>query len=427
MRSVSVSSAAISVASVLASKSTSAAACAGNASASASQSALPVLVEVTSFHRGLLLREPPRLEILLARPQRVQQTLRLAAVHRLLIPTFRLSGLLLLVFVLLPRGLLLARGILLRLLLLLLAGRRLGRGRCLLLAIRVVFPRRGLLLLSLPRRLVLSGLSGGVSPLPVLGPQEQLEVHLGVDVVRVQRQRRAVLPDGCVRLARPLQGQRELIGGLWLQRGVAVLESALGFGGGGARRLGVDFQEGGGAVEGHAGVVGQTPAGLVVFAKAALRVPLRQQRVPTHDVVVLALDQAARRAGQRLLQPGEEARCLLLPGHQDHPLGGGERQRQQRRDHAGLRRKSGPSPSAAAAQSRTKAGQANQAYLSSYCTERRVSSSPFCILSSSGRKPSTPRSVPDAVSRSPLPRAVSSRKPATSVRVSTVRPSLSFL
>src|SRR4051795_11675700 len=105
MRSVSVSSAAISVASVLAWKSTSAAACAGSASASAraSQSALPVLVEVTSFHRGLLLRKSPRLEILLARPQRVQQTLRLAAVHRLLIPTFRLSGLLLLVFVLLPR------------------------------------------------------------------------------------------------------------------------------------------------------------------------------------------------------------------------------------------------------------------------------------------------------------------------------------
>src|SRR2546427_9329981 len=113
--------------------------------------------------------------------------------------------------------------------------------------------------------------------------------------------------------------------------------------------------------------------------------------------------------------------------HHHDALGRREEQREQERSHAAALRRSGPSPRAAAAQSRAKAGQANQGYLSSYWTERRDSNSPLWILSSSGRNFRTPRSAPPPASSAPLPRAVSSPSPLLSVRVRTVRPSLSFL
>src|SRR5205814_147582 len=127
-----------------------------------------------------------------------------------------------------------------------------------------------------------------------------------------------------------------------------------------------------------------------------------------------------REAGAERVAPGDvRLRLLVEPGE---PAGDDERG-----DHAVLLRQSGPSPSAAAMQRSANAGHANQKYLSSYCTDRRDSMSPFCSLSSSGRSCSTPRSEPLPRRTRPLPREARSRRPATSVRVSTVRPSLSFL
>src|SRR5207302_2239302 len=91
MRSVRVPSRATSLASAVADSSTSPAeipfhpaeASAGSTMRRASRSTLPVLFGITSLpHIRLLLGESPGLQILFAGPQRVQQSLRLAAIHR---------------------------------------------------------------------------------------------------------------------------------------------------------------------------------------------------------------------------------------------------------------------------------------------------------------------------------------------------------
>src|SRR3989442_5890091 len=85
MRSVRVPSRATSLASAVADSSTSPApfqASAGSAMRRASRSALPVLFGITSIpHIRLLLGESPSLQILFVGAQRVQQSLRLAAIH----------------------------------------------------------------------------------------------------------------------------------------------------------------------------------------------------------------------------------------------------------------------------------------------------------------------------------------------------------
>src|SRR2546428_738736 len=148
MRSVRVPSRATSLASAVADSSTSPAASAGSAIRSASRSALPVLLEITSLpHIRLLLGESPSLQILFAGAQRVQQSLRLAAIHGFLVrrlarPRLRLA------LALLLGGRILA---LLRLALLLLASSGILRRRLLPLARRIAFLRLGLLLSALPR------------------------------------------------------------------------------------------------------------------------------------------------------------------------------------------------------------------------------------------------------------------------------------
>src|SRR5438132_13990883 len=91
MRSVRVPSRATSLASAVADSSTSPAeipfhpaeASAGSVMRRVSRSALPVLFGITSLpHIRLLLGESPGLQILFAGAQRVQQSLRLAAIHR---------------------------------------------------------------------------------------------------------------------------------------------------------------------------------------------------------------------------------------------------------------------------------------------------------------------------------------------------------
>src|SRR5256885_293955 len=198
MRSVRVPSRATSLASAVADSSTSPAASAGSAIRSASRSALPVLLEITSLpHIRLLLGESPSLQILFAGAQRVQQSLRLAAIHGFLVrrlarPRLRLA------LALLLGGRILA---LLRLALLLLASSGILRRRLLPLARRIAFLRLGLLLSALPRELVRFRLAGGIRPALVLRAQQQLQVHLGIGVRRVERQGCAVLPDGLVGFA----------------------------------------------------------------------------------------------------------------------------------------------------------------------------------------------------------------------------------
>src|SRR5437764_578707 len=86
-----------------------------------------------------------------------------------------------------------------------------------------------------------------------------------------------------------------------------------------------------------------------------------------------------------------------------------------------------PSPSIAAAHSRKKAGQANWADRSAYCTERRDSSSPFWSFSTSGTSCRIPRSPPDPSSSLPPAAVAMSWSMDASARVSTVRPWESFL
>src|ERR1700737_1710140 len=123
-RSCSVPSSAPSAAAVVADSSTSAAAIAGADIRSARQSALPVLLGITSLpHVGLLLGESPGLQILLARAQGVEQPLGLAAIQGLLAAGFG-GGFLRLLLGILPLLLhCMALGIVLLLLVRLLAGR----------------------------------------------------------------------------------------------------------------------------------------------------------------------------------------------------------------------------------------------------------------------------------------------------------------
>src|SRR6266850_2353011 len=427
-RSNSVPSSATSVASVVADNSTSAAATAEAANKSARQSALPVLLGITSLpHLGLLLGESPGLQILLARAQGVEQPLCLGPIQGFLAARFGGGRLRLLLQVLLLLLRCMALGIVLLLRVRLLAGRCFLRSRLLLLPRSIALLRLGLLLGALLPRLVLARLSHRVLAGLPLRAQQQFQVHLRVHVVGVQREGGAVLADGLVRLAHRLGRQRQLVGRFRLQPRASRLQGPLRLARGVGRLRRIELQQRCCPVERDARIVGQAHARLVVLPQGAFRVVLRQQRIAQGDVAVVALAQPARDTAERLSQPCQEAGRFHLLRHDHHPVGRSEQEREHGPGHAGLRRNSGPSPSAAAAQSSTNAGQANQTYLSSYWTDSRDSNSPFCIFSSSGRNWRTPRSAPWPCSRRPLPRAVSSRRPATSVRVSTVRPCLSFL
>src|SRR5882724_4883986 len=88
-RSRSTPSRATSAASTVADSSTSAAAIAGADIRTARQSALPVLLGITSLpHLGLLLGESPGLQVLLARAQGVEQPLGFGPVQGLLAARF---------------------------------------------------------------------------------------------------------------------------------------------------------------------------------------------------------------------------------------------------------------------------------------------------------------------------------------------------
>src|SRR6202521_184154 len=205
----------------------------------------PVLLRSAAAEILGALPEPPDLEILLARAQRVQQTLRLGAIQRLgaaaqgirarllarvaglgplrlfwlllfalsaarLLPVF-----LLLLRLLLPR-IVLAVVLLLRLALrLLLALLRLARRRLLVLLRRVALRLGALLGISLLLLLLLLVLRARTRLLllALLGAQEELEVHLGVLVVGVERESPAVRGDGLVRLARRLERERDIVRG----------------------------------------------------------------------------------------------------------------------------------------------------------------------------------------------------------------------
>src|SRR3954470_1881222 len=154
MRSVRVPSSGTSAASTVADSSTSPTASAGRAKSSARQSALPVLLRIASLpHVGLLLRKAPGHQVLLARPQRVEQPLRLAAVDRLVVGSPLRPLLLRVAGRLLRRGLTLRLRLLLRVALLLLRRSRILWP--LLLLRRIALLRIGLLLAALLPRLVL--------------------------------------------------------------------------------------------------------------------------------------------------------------------------------------------------------------------------------------------------------------------------------
>src|SRR5207248_6550515 len=129
------------------------------------------LLGITSFPRFcLLLREPPDLEVLFARPQGVEQPLRFAAVHRLVLGCPVRAGLRLrlrlgLLFALLLRRVVLP---LLRVVLLLsFAWVLRARLVALLWSFALLWLR--LRLIALPRRLVGSGLAGRILPPFLLG------------------------------------------------------------------------------------------------------------------------------------------------------------------------------------------------------------------------------------------------------------------
>src|SRR5438874_691798 len=433
MRSVRVPSRATSLASAVADSSTSPAetpfhpaeASAGSAMRRASRSALPVLFGITSLpHIRLLLGESPGLQILFAGAQRVQQSLRLAAIHGFF-GRRRARSRLRLVLALLRGGRIL---LLLWLALLLLSGGALLRRRRLLpFAGLIALLRLGLLLSALPRELVGLGLAGGIRPALILRAQKQLQVHLGVDIRRIERQGSAVLPDGLVRVPERLAREREIVRGLRFQGRIPVLKRPGGLAGGFRRLRWIELEQHAGAVEGYLGIVRHPRSGAIVLAQGGLRIISGCESVAARHVVILPPVQPLDGAADRSAHPREDARRPRRLRHHHDALGRGEEQREQERSHATALRRSGPSPRAAAAQSRANAGQANQGYLSSYWTERRDSNSPLWIFSSSGRNFRTPRSAPPPASKAPFPWAVNSRSPAMSVRVRTVRPSLSFL
>src|SRR6266478_4882960 len=133
-RSSSVPSSATSAASVVADSSTSAAAIAGADIRSARQSALPVLLGITSLPQlGLLLGESPGLQNLLARAHGVDQPLGVGPIHGLVAAGSGAGCLRLLLWILLLLLRFMALGIVLLLRVRLLAGCLLLWSRLLLL------------------------------------------------------------------------------------------------------------------------------------------------------------------------------------------------------------------------------------------------------------------------------------------------------
>src|SRR6267142_2104680 len=330
-----VPSSATSSASARADTCTSSAASAAEATSTAA-SALPILLDIRPPLLGLLLPEPPDLKVLLARPQRVEQPLRLAPIHRtvsrrlqfFLLARLVRSGLLLrltrllllssLLLLSVLRAFLVLPGLVLLLLLFL---------RTLLLLL-VVLPRLRLLLLlfRLAARM-------GLLLLPLLPAEQQLEVHLGVAILRVELQRPRIRGDRLVGPAGLLQRVAEVVRGDGLERPVAFRQPPVRLLYGLRRELGVPrSQQGGGPVVRHR----------------------RGARVPFRDVRLGLLHQPAQRAAGAVEQ--RRSRSGARAGLERHRRLGDQRGEEER-DHAALRR-SRPSPRAAAAQSSANAGQA---------------------------------------------------------------------
>src|SRR5713226_8168810 len=324
----SVPSSATSPASARADTCTSSAASAAEATSKAA-SALPILLDIRPPLLGLLLPEPPDLEILLSRPQRVEEPLGLAPIHRTV--SRRLQ------FFLLAR---LARlGLLLRLTLL-------------LLLLLVVLP--GLLLILLLFR---SAARLRLLLLALLLAEQQLEVHLGVAILRVELQRARIRGDRLVGPAGLLQRVAEIVGGDGLERRVAFRQPAVRLLHGLRRELGVPrAEQGGGPVvrerRGPRPVLGYD--GLLVRLQGALDVACHGARVPLRDVRLGLLHQPAQRAAGPVEQRRPRSGARVGLEHRRRP---GDQRGEEERDHAALRRNR-PSPRAAAAQSSANAGQA---------------------------------------------------------------------
>src|SRR6266849_2439004 len=350
----SVPSSATSPASARADTCTSSAASAAEATSKAA-SALPILLDIRPPLLGLLLPEPPDLEILLSRPQRVEEPLGLAPIHRTV--SRRLQ------FFLLAR---LARlGLLLRLTLLLL----LLSGLLLLSVLLAFLVLPGLLLLALllllvvlPGLLLLLLLFRSAARLrllllALLLAEQQLEVHLGVAILRVELQRARIRGDRLVGPAGLLQRVAEIVGGDGLERRVAFRQPAVRLLHGLRRELGVPrAEQGGGPVvrerRGPRPVLGYD--GLLVRLQGALDVACHGARVPLRDVRLGLLHQPAQRAAGPVAQRRPRSGARVGLEHRRRP---GDQRGEEERDHAVLRR-SRPSPRAAAAQSSANAGQA---------------------------------------------------------------------
>src|SRR5713101_1102505 len=333
----SVPSSATSSASARADTCTSSAASTAEATSKAA-SALPILLDIRPPLLGLLLPEPPDLEILLSRPQRVEEPLGLAPIHGTV--SRRLQFFLLARLVRL--GLLLRLTFLLVLLLLL---------RTLLLLL-VVLP--GLLLLLLLFR---SAARLRLLLLALLLAEQQLEVHLGVAILRVELQRARIRGDRLVGPAGLLQRVAEIVGGDGLERRVAFRQPAVRLLHGLRRELGVPrAEQGGGPVvrerRGPRPVLGYD--GLLVRLQGALDVACHGARVPLRDVRLGLLHQPAQRAAGPVEQRRPRSGARVGLEHRRRP---GDQRGEEERDHAVLRR-SRPSPRAAAAQSSANAGQA---------------------------------------------------------------------
>src|SRR5439155_18428727 len=227
----SVPSSATSSASVRADTCTSSAAAAAKATSRAN-SALPVLLDIRPPLLRLLLPESPDLQVLLSRAQRVEQPLRLAAIHRtvpgrlqfFLLPRLvrlrllrRLTRLLRIASLLLPLvfPLLVLPGLLLRALAL-----RVGT----LLLLRGVLPRLWLLLL-----LVLLSHRARLLLLSLLVAEQQLQVDLRVPVLRIELQRARVRRDRLVRPAGLLQRVAEIVRRRRLELRIALGQRAVRF------------------------------------------------------------------------------------------------------------------------------------------------------------------------------------------------------
>src|SRR5438552_6805256 len=323
--------------------------------------ALPVLLDIGPPLLRFLLAEPPDLEVLLARTQRIEEPLRFASIHRTVsrrLQFFLLPGLVLL---------LLGRLALLRLLL----ARRLFLARLvailvlpglLLLVFLLLLRTRLLLLIVLPglRLLLLLGPAArlGLLLLALLFAQQELQVHLRVAVRRVELQRPRVGRDRLVRPTGLLQRVAQIVGAHRLERRVSLGQRAVRF----LHRLGPQLgvaraEERGGPVvsERSSPRSGLGRLGLLVGLERSLHVAVDRPRVALRHVRLRLLEQPAKRAGGAIGERRSGRRHRLGPGSRGGP--GGERG-QKERDHAVLPRRSRPSPRAAAAQRSANAGQA---------------------------------------------------------------------